>query len=228
MVYYEPVKIIINALGLAKVIINAVIHHPSFSNSIISDQKVVFNSKFWSLLCYFLCIKRRLFIAFYLQTNGQTKRQNSIMDVYLRVFVHFEQDDWARFLPMAKFTYNNAKNIRSGHTLFELNCGYHPQISYRKNIDPCFKSKTVNKLSAELWDFISTCCKNLFYAQKLQKRAYDKDVKPRSYAPSDKVLLNNKFIKTKQNKKLEAHFFELFQVLHPVKKQAYKLELSKK
>ena len=72
------------------------------------------------------------------------------------------------------------------------------------------------------------CWEKLHHAQKSQKRAHDKVVKPRSYAPGDKVWLNNKYIKTKQNQKLEAKFFRPFRVLHPVKKQAYKLELPKK
>ena len=53
-------------------------------------------------------------------------------------------------------------------------------------------------------------------------------MKFKSYAPGDKVWLNNKYIKTKQNRKLEAKFFGRFWVLHPISKQAYKLKLPKK
>ena len=71
-------------------------------------------------------------------------------------------------------------------------------------------------------------CKNLHYIQKLQKWAHNKGVKLGSYALSEKVCLNSKYIKTKQNQKLEAKFFGLFQVLYFVRKQTYKLELLKK
>ena len=69
------------------------------------------------------------------------------------------------------------------------------------------------------------CQKNLHYAQEIQKRAHDKGVKTRSYAPGKKIWLNSKYIKTKRNKKLEVKIFGPLQLIHPVGKQAYKLEL---
>ena len=93
MVYYEPVKITINAPSLAEVIINVVVCHHGLSNSIVTDKGSLFTSKFWSLLCYFFGIKTRLSTAFHPQTDGQTKKQNSIMEAYLRAFVNFEQND---------------------------------------------------------------------------------------------------------------------------------------
>ena len=74
MVHYEPVKVTINAPRLAEVIIEVVVQHHGLPDSIISDRGAIFTSKFWSSLCYFLGIKRRLSTAFYFQTDGQTER----------------------------------------------------------------------------------------------------------------------------------------------------------
>ena len=150
------------------------------------------------------------------------------MEAYLRAFVNFEQNNWARLLPMAEFAYNNAKNTSTGHTPFELNCGYHPRMSYEEDVDPRSQSKSADELSAELRELMIVCQENLHHAQELQKRAHNKGVKPRSYAPGEKVWLNSRYIKTKRKRKLEAKFFGPFRVLHPVGKQAYKLELPKK
>ena len=93
MVYYKLVKAKINILGFAKIIINIVIRHHGLPNSIFSDQELLFTSKFWLLLYYFLGIKQRLLTTFHPQTNGQTERQNSIMEAYLQVFINFEQNN---------------------------------------------------------------------------------------------------------------------------------------
>ncbi len=86
------------------------------------------------------------------------------MEVYLQVFVYFEQDDCARLLPMVEFAYNNAKNTSTGHTPFELNCGYHPRASYKKDVDPRSQLKSADKLATELKELMIVCKKNLQHA----------------------------------------------------------------
>ena len=46
MVYYKPVKVIIDTLKLAKIIIDVVVQYHNLPDSIISDQGVIFTSKF--------------------------------------------------------------------------------------------------------------------------------------------------------------------------------------
>ena len=60
MVHYEPAKVTINAVGLAEVILDVVIWQYGLCNLIVSDKGLLFTSKFWSSLCYFLGIKHRL------------------------------------------------------------------------------------------------------------------------------------------------------------------------
>ena len=157
IIYYKVVKITIDAPGLAKVIIDVVVCHHGFPDSIITDKSSLFTSKSWSLLCYFLGIKRWLSIAFHPQTDGQTEWQNSTIEAYLWAVVNFEQNDQTRILLMAEFVYNNAKNASTGHTPFELNCGYHPCVSFEEDTDLYSRSKTVDKLLAELHELIIVC-----------------------------------------------------------------------
>ena len=99
------------------------------------------------------------------------------MEVYLRAFVNFKQNDWARLLSIAEFAYKNARNVSTGHTPFKLNCGYHFWVLYEENVDPRSQSKLADKISVELKDFLIVWQTNLHHAQKLQKQAHDKGVK---------------------------------------------------
>ncbi len=129
---------------------------------------------------------------------------------------------------MAEFTYNNAKNASTGHTFFELNCGYYLRVSFEKDVNLHLRSCSTNELVEKLRELMEVCYHNLLHTQKVQKRTYDKRVKSRSYAPDKQIGLNSKYIKIKRNKKLESKFFGPFQVFHIVGKQAYKLELPTK
>ena len=79
---------------------------------------------------------------------------------------------------MAKFAYNNAKNVSTGHMPFEFNYGFYPQVSFKDNVNLCFRSCFANKLAKELRKLIDICQQNLFHAQKLEKKANDKGMKP--------------------------------------------------
>ena len=68
---------------------------------------------------------------------------------------------------MAKFAYNNAKNSSIGHTSFELNYWYYPQMFYKENINPRCNSKSTDELSSELQEPMTVCQENSHHAQKL-------------------------------------------------------------
>ena len=167
MVYYQLVKIIINASELAEVIIDMIVHYYGLSDSIVPNKSSFFIVKFWSLLYYFFGIKHWLSIVFYAQIDSQIKKQISTIEVYFQAFVNFKQNDWARPLPIAEYTYDNAKNVSTGHMPFKLNCGYYLCVFFEENTNPHSRSKSIDELLAELQNLMTVCQKNLQHAQNL-------------------------------------------------------------
>ena len=90
MVHYKLLKVTINTPELAEIILDMVVWHYRLFDQIVSDRGLLFTSKFWSSLCYFLGIKQRILTAFYPQINSQNKLQNSMMKAYLRAFANFK------------------------------------------------------------------------------------------------------------------------------------------
>ncbi len=64
---------------------------------------------------------------------------------------------------MTDFTYNNTKNARIGHISFELHYRFHFQVLFEKDVNPYFRSHSINKLAKELKKLIKICYQNLFH-----------------------------------------------------------------
>src|SRR5258708_13100806 len=58
--------------------------------------------------------------------DGQTEQVKQEIEAYIWVFVRHHQDDWADWLPLAEFAYNNHIHSATHCTLFELDSGQHP------------------------------------------------------------------------------------------------------
>ena len=67
--------------------------------------------------------KQAMSIAFHLQTDGQTKIINRILEDMLRHYVSPTQDDWDPYLSLVEFAYNNAWQESMQTTYFMLNQG---------------------------------------------------------------------------------------------------------
>lgn len=78
------------------------------------------------------------------------------MEIFLRVFVNFEQNNWARLLAMVKLGYNNAMNASTEPSLFESICEFNPRVFVKGNADVSSKSKPAEILFCqELRDLFS-------------------------------------------------------------------------
>ena len=83
---------------------------------------------YWSALANYLRFKRNLTTAFYPQFNGQTKRQNQMVEAYLRAYINHLQDDWVQWLPLAEFSYNNSQHASTQYSPFFALIEQHPRV----------------------------------------------------------------------------------------------------
>ena len=74
-------------------------------------------------------IKVVIFIAYYLQTDGQTERLNQILEQYLRHYINYIQNNWVLLLLIMQFVYNTTLQKGIGILLFKANYGYKLKIS---------------------------------------------------------------------------------------------------
>ena len=64
--------------------------------------------------------------AYHPQTDGQTERVNQEIEQYLRIYIDHRQSDWAEWLSICEFSYNDKVHMATGHSPFYLTEGQHP------------------------------------------------------------------------------------------------------
>jgi hypothetical protein len=229
MAKYFPVLSTMDAPELANLFCKTIVKDYGTPRSIVSDRDKLFTSDFWSTLCYYMKAKRRLSTAFHPQTDGQTERQNQVLEHYLRSYIDYRQDDWVDLLYMAEFSYNNSVHSVTGVTPFYAVLGYHPELAWDVEVDaPKREAPAARDRAAALSILREELTKRLKASTEYQTKYYNKHHKPMEYNAGDMVMLSSKNISlARPNKKLSHKFLGPFQVKEPVGSQAYKLILPK-
>ena len=127
---FIPCREDIDAEGVARLFISYVSRHYGLPRKIISDRDPRFTSKFMKELSRILGIQQNISTAYHPRTDGQSERTNQWLEMYLRFFVNYQQDDWAAYLPLAEFAHNNWKNASTGQSPFHLLMGSHPRAEW--------------------------------------------------------------------------------------------------
>ena len=97
-----------SAKKYAKLYFDRVVTLHGVSLTIVSHRGSVFVSRFWEQLQK--CLGTRLLrsLAYHLQTNGQTKRVNQVLEDMLRACVISFLEKWDECLTLTEFSYNNS------------------------------------------------------------------------------------------------------------------------
>lgn len=123
-------------------------------------------------VCDQLEIKRKFSTAYHSQIDGQTKMINGMIELYLRSYVNYPQDNWEEWLLMGKFSGNNTDSETTDLSpfvvsLFFVNYSYYRRIQTdlssakrSKNIYAWTLVKTLEELQNVLWSKITRAQEN--------------------------------------------------------------------
>src|SRR5260370_2520398 len=123
-----PTVTSLDSAGVAQLFLEHIWHHHGLLEEVISDCRSAFISNFSCKLAALLGVKLTPSTSSHLQTDGQTECMNQEIEAYLQVFMSHRQDDWADWLLLAEFAYNNKVHTATHWTPFELDTRQHPHL----------------------------------------------------------------------------------------------------
>ena len=118
------------APAMARLFLDCVFRLHVLLETIVSYRGPQFISSFWVYLTTSLSVKRKLSTAYHPQTDGQTERANQDLENYLRRYVSWKRDDWARWLSVAELAANAAPLAMTGISPFYAVYGYEPRMDF--------------------------------------------------------------------------------------------------
>src|SRR5258707_10172580 len=225
-IHAMPTVTTVDSAGVACLFLEHVWRHHRLPGAIISDRGSAFISNFSRELATLLDIRLTPSTAYHPQTDGQTEQVNQEIKAYLRVFVSHCQDDWADWLPLAEFAYNNCIHSATCHTLFELDSGQHPWMGSEPTQSSAVEA--TDDFAQRMSQMQDEAKAALKHAADEMAWYYDRWRSPApAYKVRDKVWLNaQNYTTTCPTKKLDHKWLGPFVIKKVISPTAVKLHLS--
>jgi len=175
-----------------------------------------------------LGIETKLSMAYHPETDRQTERTNQELEQYLRMYVNHRQNNWAEWLVMAEFAFNNKVHTATKISPFQVNYGREPRMGF--DIRKKGKNEKVEEFVREMKERHEEARAVLVKSQEEMKRQADRSRKEaEKYKVGDKVLIStkdfSKELMKRAMKKLTEKFIGLYVVRKIVSENAVELEL---
>lgn len=171
------------------------------------------------------------------QHDGQTEIVNKQLVSMLRAYINDDLDDWALWLHILEFAYNNSMHSSTGTTPFFLLYGFHPRTPL-DFLKPSTSNGMNYSLSPEAVSFLETLAMHRDSARRSIAAAQDKQAtqynKNRRAVPEFKkgslVLVNPHSLEWVDSKgtgaKLKQCWIGPFEVIQRINPKVYRLRMS--
>ncbi|RVX19278.1 Transposon Ty3-I Gag-Pol polyprotein [Vitis vinifera] len=214
--------------SLAKLYIQEIVRLHGIPVSIVSDRDPKCTSQFWQSLQRALGTQLNFSTAFHPQTDGQSERVIQILEDMLRACVLDFGGNWADYLPLAEFAYNNSYQSSIGMAPYEALYG-RPCRSPLCWIEMGESRLLGLEIVQETTEKIQFIKEKLKTAQDRQKSYADKRRRPLEFEEGDwvfvKVSPRRGIFRFGKKGKLAPRFVGPFQIDKRVGPVAYKLIL---
>ncbi len=200
------------------------------------DQDTQFIFNVWKHMCKMLKINAKLSIMYHFKINNQIERINAVMKHYLRIFVNYMQNDWAKWLSEVEFIINNASSSITLTSFFLINLSQNLRLNFKsseslfKNLTSQVQNKLINvkefikkmkKLTEHLRDEMLIVQIIYEFNVNLFHRSCSK------YSVEDEVWLNARNLSiTHFIVKLDDHNVDFFKIKHVFKNNSLIIELN--
>ena len=179
------------AEGLARLFRDNVWKLHGLPESVISDRGPQFAAGMTKELNKMLGIETKLSTAYHPETDGQTERTNQELEQYLRMYVNYRQNNWAEWLAMAEFAFNNKVHVATKMLLFQINYGRELRMGF--DIRKKEKNEKTEEFVREMKERHKEARVALVRSQEEIKRQADRNKKEaQEYRVGDKVLISTK------------------------------------
>ncbi|QRW20558.1 Retrotransposable element Tf2 protein [Rhizoctonia solani] len=218
--HFIPTTKKITAKGLADLFTTHVWKLHGLPVKTILDQGTTFTGKFLKALYQQLGIKPSFSSAYHPESDGQTEQVNQFIKFYLRSYVAANHSDWATWLPLAEYAYNNAKHAATGKTPFELVYGRNPVMNPSNVPANVLEADAVADTLAREW-------KEAEAALRMSKEwmSRSQGIVP-EYSIGKRVWLDGRNVELRTNSnKLDPKRLGPFKVIEKISSHAYRLEL---
>ena len=200
---YAPTHTNTDAPKVANLFFDVVVRHHGLPKVIISDRDPKFTSNFWKSLMTIMGTKLSMTTAHRAQADGQTERQNLILEDALRCMVSYHGDDWATHLGTIEFAHATLVSKSTQLSPFEIDTGRQVSNAIAGSFSVTGKQLPVAEYAKKFADrrqkIIKLAQTNLAKAQEKQKNYYDKKRSNVTFTTGDMVMLDAKHLKLRHH-----------------------------
>ena len=223
--HFFPITNEFSAKDLAQLFYDRIYPLHGLPIQIISDRGTQFAAELFQEWCKLLGIESSMITAYHPQADGQTERVNQTLEQYLRCYVDYNLDDWARLLSTAEFAYNNQAHEGTKESPFYLEYGRHPRSG--PSLVKEAKKEDLNDIMRRRQEAQEQAKAALVLAAERMKWYYDKGVQNIPFKVGDKVLLNLKEYQTTE-RALQPRYEGPFEIIEKITPVTFKLKLPVK